>query len=288
MLLRKIAEFWHPSAIILWNEFYAFHRLLDAACRELMISVMYMEFGNIPGTITLEKVGQMGESWPAKYSSDFLHIPVSERDYRSAQKKIIELKNKKLNRNTQPVNTSMKTIKEKLLRDRPIVFYAGSNDYASGIQPYTERARKYHSPIFQSSMEAVSYLSDLCQQNAWNFICKPHPMMSQYWEKISFPENVIYVDEVDIHDLIDLSDVVVTILSTVGYIALIRERPVVMLGYTQLKGKGCTYEAFRKNDIENTILSAISNGFTCTMQKNTIKHIAQMERYYQDEMLRNY
>ena len=94
------------------------------------------------------------------------------------------------------------------------------------------------------------------------------------------PDNVIYVDTCDINDLIDISDVVVTIRSTTNYVALIRKCPVLMLGYTQTHGQGCTYEAFEKNVIEPQLKQAIDKGFTAEQREAFIEHVARLLKYY--------
>ena len=53
-----------------------------------------------------------------------------------------------------------------------------------------------------------------------------------------------------------------------------------MLGYNQIRGKGCTYESYRKDDIEPTLEDAIKMGFTSEQEKNFRTHIAQLCKYY--------
>jgi Capsule polysaccharide export protein len=279
-IVRKILSCWKPSQVILWNAFYGFHMIVRSVCLEEGIPIKYMEFGNIPGTIIVEELGQMGESWPARYPQEFMEIPVSGKEYEDAELLVQELQKSRLNRNEQPRNNVLSAIKSKLKKGRPIVFFAGQNDNASGMQPYTENTWKFHSPIFKSSDEAAVFLAEVCERNEWNYIYKPHPMMTGTCDNAIIPASTIFVEDADIHDLIDLSDVVVTILSTVSYSALIRKKPVVMLGYTQLKGKGCTFEAFEKEYIEKEISAGLVNNTDEHMYQSFIKHVAQLNRYY--------
>lgn len=281
-VIREIIRCWKPSQIILWNAFYAFHFIIRHVCMEKGVSVKYMEFGNIPGTIVVEGTGQMGESYPARYPQEFLELPVSEAEYAGAERLIRDLRIQRLNRNVQPRNDLQAAVRGKMAEGKPVIFYAGQNDNASGMQPYTENTRKFHSPVFTSSDEAAVYLARLCREMGWNFIYKPHPMMAAWCCIGTLPGNAAVVDQVDINDLIDFSDVVVTVLSTVSYIALIREKPVVMLGYTQLKGKGCTYEAFREEIIGEQIRNALENGAKDLWKRkhHFAVHTAQMQKYY--------
>lgn len=284
-IVRKILKCWTPCKVIIWNAFYALHIIVKEICKEMNICVQYMEFGNIPGTIIVEEIGQMGESWPARFPQKFMRIPVYSSEYTRAEQQIKKLCQSKLNRNVQPYNNLLRDVKKSLKVERPIVFYAGQNDNASGMQPYTEKTKEFHSPMFTSSDEAAVFLASICKKNSWNYIYKPHPMMFRWCEQSILPENTILVDNVDINELIDLSDIVVTVLSTVSYIALIRQKPVVMLGYTQLKSKGCTYEAFRLKDIEKQISAALNNHLTSDMHSKFVNHVVQLEKYYSNILL---
>lgn len=280
IIVREIIKYCHPRQIIIWNAFYAFHIIVKCICKELDVDIKYMEFGNVPGTIIIEKSGQMGESWPARYVEDFEKISVTDDEFVKTQELLKELKQSGINRNVQPNNNALESIKHKIINDRPIILYAGQNDNASGMQPYTANTKKYHSPQYTSSDEAALHLAKICEKKGWNYIYKPHPMMMRNCDKMSFPKNTIIVDDVNINELIDMSDAIVTILSTVSYIALIREKPVVMLGYTQLKNKGCTYEAFEKYKVESEIVKSLEIGYTRSMSDNFAKHVVRLNKYY--------
>ena len=92
--------------------------------------------------------------------------------------------------------------------------------------------------------------------------------------------NILFVSNVNLNDLIDQVDVVVTLMSQTAYVALIRERAVVTLGYNQLRHKGCNYEAYVKEDIERVLKDAISHGYTSEQRQNFICHTAQLLKYY--------
>ena len=272
-----------PKGIYLWNEFYGLHMLLEHIARNMDIEISYMEYGLLPGTISVDRVGQMGESWPAINVEEFNSMYISEEDIQHAKAVWHCLYLNKANRKIQPKADIWDILKNKIQFGKPIVLYAGQNDYASGIQPVTKKTKKFHSPIFKSSNEAAIFLARICQKNKWNFIYKPHPMVKKQSEtelaKYGM-KNIIFVSEADINEIIDLSDVVVTILSTSAYVALVRKRPVVMLGYTQLKDKDCTYQAFAKDEIEHTLRRSIENGFDIRQRQAFLRHIALLNKYY--------
>ena len=94
--------------------------------------------------------------------------------------------------------------------------------------------KKFHSPIFRTSLDALQYLRLITIKNNWNLIYKPHPIMCALKQSESkITKNIDIITDVDINSAIDFSDLVITILSQGAYISLIRNKPVLMLGYTQ-------------------------------------------------------
>jgi|GEM_PF-2536999 len=274
-------EHFNPAIVVIWCEFFTGHSFLKEICDERNIEVVFAEFGSLPGTFALEKNGQMGESDVTICSEEFKKLPVSAEEIESTDTITQFIKETKLNRNQQVHSGMTRQIMMKCIPNRPVIVYFGQNDYEAGITPYTDRSKKFHSPTFESSDRAANYLAELAVKNNWNFIYKPHPKMIMYGDCLEEHclESVIWVETGDIYELMDMADVCVTILSQCGYISLIKEKPTVMLGYTQLKGKDCTYEAFELDIIEETLVRALHNGYTEAQKSAFQKHATQMLKY---------
>lgn len=284
-LYRYYIEFldhFKPEIVILWCEFYAGHSFLKNICEEKGINILYMEFGALPGTFALEQNGQMGESLVSIDYEKFRNKYVNDFEIENAKSVLSYLKESKLNRRTQVKTDILKKFKENYIPNRPIIVYFGQNDYEAGIKPYTERSKEFHSPFFASSDDAAVYIERLCKKNKWNFIYKPHQMMVRVGECLEhqFSDKTTWVGDSDINELIDIADVCITIVSQCAYISLIREKPIMTLGYTQLRGKGCAYEIESKTQIESTINKIIAEGYTDKQKKNFQIHVAQMLKYY--------
>ncbi|WP_101876301.1 hypothetical protein [Lachnoclostridium edouardi] len=277
----QVFELIKPVGIIMWNQFHALHHIINEIAKSKNIPTIYMEFGSLPGTLALENLGQMGESYPSIHYDTFIKEPVSDYDLHRADIIWDYLQSSKLNRNVQKSSEKAENILQKIDKSRPTIFVAGQNDFESGLCPYTSHTQKYHSPIFKSSDEAVVYLAELAKKNNWNLLYKPHPIMNMLGcTTASLPQNVTVITDIDINEIIDFSDLTITILSQTGYISTIRKKPTLMLGYTQLRGKNCTYEAFIKEDIESQIKQALVLGFTEKQELAFKTHIAQMVKYY--------
>jgi capsule polysaccharide modification protein KpsS len=270
----------NPQFVLLWNKFYVISRVVIAVARKLNIPIIYIEAGSFPSTIAIETIGQMGESVPAVNSLWYnKYEPITRNEYDYFDTVIKQWKNRNISRNKKEKTINLFSLLS--MKRKKTIFYAGQIDSDVGIYPYNKTAQKFHSPSFSSSMDALIFLSELAKNNDWNLIYKPHPIAyREHLESRDIPDNVIYITEGDINDIVDICDVCVTILSTTAYVALVREKPVVMLGYIQLRGQGCTYEAFEKNQIEQTIKDAIKYGYTSEQKRSFVEHTARMCKYY--------
>lgn len=288
----EFLDYYQPEVVMLWCEFYCGHEILKDICEERNIEVLYMEFGCLPGTFAIEENGQMGESNISRNWEEFNSSYVNKEELKQADNILAYLKRTGLNRRDQVKTDILSKFKKKYMPGRPIIVMFGQNDYEAGIKPYTEKSEKYHSPIFKGSDEAALFVENLARKNRWNYIYKPHQMMVRVGEceRENFHSSTTWVGDSDINELIDVADVVITIVSQCGYISLIRDKATVMLGYSQLRGKKCTYEAFEKRDVEKRIKEAIEKGFTSSQKAAFRKHTAQLLKYYlfDDGLKKNY
>ncbi len=268
------------AGVSLWCEFKYNHYLLSEMCRERGIPVSYAEYGSLPGTIVLDSEGQMGESAPARRPEELNAMPVSGEELAQAEKIVDYLKSSGINRKNQPQSTDNSGLLAKLRPGRPIVMFAGQLDQDSGLVPYTEASRTYHSPVYRSTLEANLALAEIAGRHDWNYIFKPHPSALEEVNVSRLPKNVIYIDNININDIIDIADVVVTILSSTVYVSLVRDTASVMLGYNQIHGKGCAYEALTPDRVEPVLCEAVEKGYTPEMRAAFIRHVAQMQKYY--------
>lgn len=268
-----------PKAIIMLGSFQTSHGILSKICEQNNISVIYTHEGVLPGTLSFDYNGEMGKSLVALYPQKFKELYVSKDELKNAEEVWNFLTKNGLNRKVQPV-IGIDEVKKRLVVGQPTVFFAGQMDIASDMVPYDGDTQTYISPIFKSSIEAGIYLSKICEKNSWNFIYKPHPSYIKHEEEILLSGNTIYVATGNINDIVDISDLTITIVSQTSYIALIRNKPVLMLGYNQICGKGCVYECYSMEQIESTITTALENGFSDTQKMAFRKHIAQLLKYY--------
>ncbi|MFV0364649.1 MAG: hypothetical protein ACK5LL_16390 [Suipraeoptans sp.] len=277
---EKTFETIKPKAVMIWNPFVPFNKICEYVARSKRIPVVFAESGAYPGTFGFSTWGDLGESRPAKEYSSFLKLPIEDSEIDYAMETIKFLRDSKLNRNVQPINNSHNKLVRGIASKYPTVLYIGQNDSECGLVPYDSNAKLLHSPIFSSSHDALFFLAEIAKRNGWNLIYKPHPIAERRGlENVEIPSNVIYVAKGDVNAIIDQSDITITINSSTSYISLIRDTPIVLLGYTQLRGQGCAYEAYDKRNVELQMKAAIRDGLTKSQKKAFVEHTARMNKY---------
>ena len=271
-------EILHPDRVVTCNPYYYHHEIIDLAAKRLDIRTSYMSAANFPGTIFWDDYGEIGACLPAKEYLHFSRLPCSEEELQQAVKIKQYLFTSKLNHYQQAMDEQgallLKTLKE---REKPLVLFLGTLDVESGIYPYTEDSERDLLPGFSSCDSVALYLSGIAKKNNWELIYKLHPRAEC---RVTLPQHIHLVGKGDINEYIKAADVIVAVYTSAVYTALVQDKPLVMLGYTALRGRGCVYEAYTRSEVEGAIKKALAEGMTEEMKQKFILHIAQMNKYY--------
>lgn len=280
-MINKILDILAPERVYIFNIFRTWHYALKAICDARHITVGCFEFGPIEGTFYIDYNGMMGESTPCINAAEFNKKPITSADLENARKVLDYIYISKINRYRQPDKSVEEFCVNTCAAHKPVVLFAGQNDYEGGLQPWTENCKKKHSPIFSDSMEAAIYLWQLCKTLNLNFLYKPHPSMEMRADKYHlWPENMPVLKRMDINKAIDCSDVVITMLSSSAYIAIIHKKPVIILGYSQLSHNNACYEIYDKAMIKDALVNALEAGYTREQENRFIAHVSRMLKYY--------
>ncbi|MEM6603494.1 MAG: hypothetical protein AAF621_05545 [Pseudomonadota bacterium] len=268
-----------PKLVIIWNQFHALSQVAVEACKFCNIPYSFFEYGVLPGTLNFDFKGQMGESVVATDSQRFQSLPITSSDLSAAKSTLSYLKMSGINRKNLPEVSNLRDLVASKAEGRKVILYAGQNDPASGVIPYTEKVRTEHSPIFEQTQDAAEFLISEAEKHNWFILYKPHPHYNRQLN-IADGSNHMMVTQYNINECIDVSDVVTTIFSQTSFVSLIRETPVVMMGYNHLRNSGAIYQAERVDDIVQHINIALDQGFTEVQRNAFEEHVARLLRYY--------
>jgi hypothetical protein len=281
--MRRVLVRVDPCLCVLWHQFNGLHRALADLCEQFCIPIVYAEYGVLPGTLVLETGGQMAESWVARDSAAFLKLPVDAADLERAERLLEYARVNKSSRKEQRDEVSIGPLVEKQRRaGRRMIFYAGQNDNQTGMLPASLPEARLHSPVFADTPDALRALAREAERNDWHILFKPHPLAEKEHGacETAHPDRVDTVVGASLFDCMRLTDATVTIVSQACYMALIHDRPAVLLGRNQLSGKGCAYEVGEIERLGSVLSEALSRGFTEEQRGAWRRHAAQSIRHY--------
>ena len=281
--VKRILQKRRPALCVMWHKFNGRHYALTHLCQELGIPYLYAEYGVLPGTISFDERGQMAESWVAKRAEEFNRLPVNSEDFASALRFLEYMRENKKTGKPQDNAISILPFLEKAREQgRKLIFYAGQNDWASGILPSSLPESKLHSPIYTDTLDALGHLSELAEKYNWQILFKPHPLIQERHKEydVPYPNRVDLALGANILDCVKRADVVTTIVSQVSYLSLIHCQPCVMLGMNQLRNKGCTAQPLKRSEVAKAFQVVLKKGFYEDLRKQWLKHVAQICKYY--------
>ena len=108
-------------------------------------------------------------------------------------------------------------------------------------------------------------------------IYKPHPKeaSTQIIENPNI-EGLVYIDNIPIEELINISDVVISITSAVDYSVCFFNKPLVQMGKNSLNISGCSYVVDEVGNLESQMAKALEEGLTNTQKKCHEQHLMEL------------
>lgn len=243
--------------IYLWNEFLILNRVIKKNISRKKI--FFMEHGLVPGTLCIEKDGQIDSSYFCSEKgildfNEFCKKDFDKKIQHNAQGLLKWLRDMKINRLSFK-NKRRVDIKKIFCNSLPTYLVVGQNDFESNLSFNLQQNPNISH--FKSSLELLKYCQEI-QKNKFNILYKPHPKMKQYEKReisksrISDKTFVIY-DDVDINHIIDAADATITISSSTSFISLIRGKNVFLTGLNELSYKKICYESNSKEEFAENI-----------------------------------
>lgn len=278
----------NPLLIMVWNNWGCNSVVPAEIARKKGISTISVERGFLEGTMMFSVEGY-GKDAININPEKFCSLPISVNELEKAKKVIKFLRETQFNRYAQVAGNDTVQFKKWATSRKSKILLVGAFDFENPSFPQSDRTKEMYNPFFETSRKALIYIAKLSKRNDWELLYKPHPLFERIdrSKKGNKETDAFYARNINVNDLIDLADVVICMVSGVSYISLIREKPIVALAYTPLKGKGCCYEPKSKRDIEVQIKMAIKYGISDNQKKLFIKHIAQVNKYYYFDDLGN-
>ncbi|MCM1175028.1 MAG: glycosyltransferase [Blautia sp.] len=277
-------SFYYPDVVLLWGFLSPWGKLINNLCKWKGIPITSLEWGILPGTVSFDFCGHMGDSWVTRNADFFNSLEVSEKDLSEAREYLSEAANPDLSRNLP--QTMDESVIRKILAMKAegirILLYMESNSAHSGNTYSNPERAKYHSPLFVDDCDAYEYVNQVCKRHPdWHILYKPHPVsISRGLKTVIDNETTTVIFKGGLNEALALADMSITILSQSAYVSMLEKVPTLVLGTIQLNGSGAVYVAKNKGDIEEICITALKEGITKTQNELFEQHVARALKYY--------
>jgi len=275
----EILNKYKPKACLIWHEWNQASHVCKWLCDAYGIPTTFCHDGALPMTMGMDSVGEMAESTPVVQASTYYSLPLEKVDRKRALLYSKLVTETGMNRKSTVADGSLGMLLDSVrAQGKKVLFYAGCNDWQTGMLPVWWDKSTIHSPIFIDTYDAFRYLRDLCERRGWVLLFKPHPHLEPKRLDLSSP-NVIFVREANIHECVRQSDVCLTLVSATAYMSMFNDRPTVLLGRNSLSLSGCCYEPDQLGAIPLAIEAALKREGYADMKRKWVDHLARMIRY---------
>lgn len=264
----NIIKMLHPAEIIIWSGWSRECYILGHIAEVRGIPYGYMEYGWIPGTYQFDLRGIAGQGEYAVKQDALEKIIVSVEDISKLQQiKDYVIENRLDTRTFLKTEADDAELK-KIISDRKTVLLVGMDEKGMCMNPKDSYWEQYISSAYHSMEEVLADLMQICADNGYNLIFKPHPG-EQPLEINKFDRSkMIYVKDASIDHLIQICDAAVSMASAVDYKVLMYGKALVQIGITGLRGKKCTYEVKERSCLEEQVKAALRDGMTEQQKRN--------------------
>ncbi len=223
----------------------------------------------------------MAESWVATDNDRFLDLEITPEQRTAVRDYLDRVREQRRSRKPQgfrpDVTERMRAVRAE---GRPVVFYAGENPYRSGILPSNMPRARRHSPHYRGTEEALDALCAVAAERGWHIVFKPHPQARSPKGPSTDADTLTLAEGANVFECILESDVTTTLVSQVSYLALIQDKPCVLMGRNPLSGKGCVYEVACADSLAPTFEAALAEGLTPAQREAWLRHATQLCVYY--------
>lgn len=232
-----------PDVVLVWNGQMRKNGVMAIAAKDMGIPVYYAEKGMLPNSWYIDPKGVNASSSIASSRMDLSDI--SNDDVEDFKKQIFSIDKSGSSSWEQPDRKGPKQIRKQLKigKEQKIVFFPGQVDSDTNIIIY--------SPQFDHVKDALKWLSDNISEKEFFILAKPHPKGSDSIEDYQtiLGKKGRAMAELNIIDAIEISDIIITINSTVAFEGAIRGKPVFLLGKSILDAYDFVFKINGKQDL---------------------------------------
>lgn len=231
-----------PDVVVLYNGYQPHAYALRSICQKARIPVLVMEKGLLANSMQLDSRGINAESTLAQETVPSAHDP--ERvacDLTALRKELFGGGVTGWQQSANRIGADALRKRLGLTEKNRLLLYIG--------QVRSDSNLLFFSPHFRGNDDALRFLADHLQDRSWFILGKRHPFGEDDDAAIRRMLNGrgAWMDDIHLHDALELADAVVSINSSVVFESLLLKKPTILLGRGLFSGKGIALEYDGKN-----------------------------------------
>jgi hypothetical protein len=274
------------DTVVVWSEHLTGMRLLKREVRRAGGRLVFSEYGELPGTTFICDRGMFHESWPLRYQKQFDALPISQDEVGEMQECIQNIVNERISSKVGQYATTATLKALKLPKGRPVIYVNGVQSHASGLFPRSSEFSKEYSPDFDSNDAMLRYFAKLAEKHDWTILYKDHPNTCNYFSghevrDSGWGEHVKILGNIDIYEILALSDLTVSLGSKTVYLSLLNKVPVFLMGPYSINSDDLSGGVYSGGDSEEAIISAVQSARRLGVDGDGLaEYLTRMMKYY--------
>ena len=225
----------------------------------------------MPGTVEIDRHGHLVNTSITNDLKFFNKKSLSEDDLKVTRDYLELVKRNNYSKKHQPINSSLPSN-----LNTPIIFLAGIDENAVASNSIHSSRRKVFSPHYKNENELLMALIEICKKNNFTLLYKQHPNV-QLVSPAAHGDGYLLVNDFNSLDLIDQSDLLITIGSTLHVHSLMRLKPVLIAGNSPLIKYDLVSHLRSKQDLELTLKACLGS---VVNYDGLIEYMSRLIKYY--------
>ena len=260
-LLDRI-EVGESDVFVLWGQNLSVHRVLASWVRLAGAQVIYSEGTELQGSVFASESGILHRSWPMERDVEFRKLPFSEASLEASNGYLKRLSEERFS--NKSYDGDAVAWDEIGASGEPVIYVNGLENFGSGLRPRCSSESKEVSPEFETNEALVREVLRLAEKHNWHVIYKDHPntfsVAKELLVKIEDHPRLWILENVDIHEVMDKTDAMVSLCSKVVLLALSRGVPVVLGGAFSVAPENLEFGLIEDPKLETGLLKVLARG----------------------------
>lgn len=242
--IRRLYSCWHEiltrhkvKVFLIWGNTAPKSRLFIQLCQDMAIEYQIIERGHFPGTLSIDPKGQFGTGVITQLMT---HLSSAATPSEHVEARYAAIRTWY---DAQHDNAAYEQFQKRGTRDldimrrarchgRPVILVIGGNDQGAGV--VGPQSDHLNVNWFGTSDNAFTVIKRLVATKFPEalLVLRPHPS-----QLAQFGDFVLVARETSLDDLIDEADLCITIATTASAICLLKDKPLLALGLSELNGQ---------------------------------------------------